>query len=69
MIMPDMTMCSGKGCPVASKCYRFTATPSSYQSYFSSPPYDGKYCDMYWGDNEESIFQQLKDITDGKSNS
>lgn len=67
--MADITMCSGKNCPVANKCYRFTATPSDHQSYFLSPPYDGKSCSMYWGDNAQSIFEQLKQITNGKSNS
>ncbi len=26
-------------------------------------------CDMYWGDNAEAIWNQLKDITNGKDNS
>lgn len=67
--MADITMCSGKGCPVANKCYRYTATPGIYQSYFSAVPFNGSSCDMYWGENEESIFEQLKDITNGESNS
>lgn len=54
--MSDITKCSGVGCPVKDKCYRFTATTSKFlQSYFVEVPYkDGK-CDMYWGDNAESI--------------
>ena len=66
--MADITMCSGKGCPVASNCYRYTAKASNYQSYFSDVPFNGSSCDMYWGENEESIFNQLKDITNGESN-
>ena len=61
--MADITMCSGKDCNFKDNCYRFTANKSKYmQSYFTNPPIkDGK-CDMYWGENSESIFNQLKDI-------
>jgi len=47
--MSDITMCSGKGCNLKDKCYRFTAPKSKYmQSYFTIPPIkDGK-CDMFW---------------------
>jgi hypothetical protein len=47
--MPDITMCSGKDCPLKETCYRYTAKPSEYrQSYFLSPPNKGKKCDYYW---------------------
>ena len=39
--MPDITMCSGIGCPIKKLCRRFTATPDScWQAYFVSVPYD-----------------------------
>ena len=62
--MPDITMCPGTNCPYKETCYRYTAKPDEYwQSYFMEAPIkDGK-CDMYWGDNAEMIFKQLKDIT------
>ena len=64
--MPDITMCLGTDCPYKETCYRYTAKPSDWQSYFSVPPIkDGK-CDMYWGENAESIFNQLKDIVKPK---
>lgn len=64
--MPDIAMCSGDGCPLKEKCYRFTAKPSEYQSYFADPPIkDGK-CDHYWGENAESIWNQLNDIVKGE---
>ena len=65
--MPDITMCLGTDCPQKETCYRFTAKPNEYwQSYFSVPPIkDGK-CEYYWGDNSERIFNQLKDIVNGK---
>jgi hypothetical protein len=64
--MPDITMCLGTDCPYKETCYRYTAKPSDWQSYFSVPPIkDGK-CDMYWGDNAEAIFNQLKDIVKPK---
>lgn len=38
-IMADITMCSGEGCEMKEKCYRFKASPNPYmQSYFASPP-------------------------------
>ncbi len=59
-MMPDITMCSGEGCPAKEKCYRFTAEPSYRQSYFLNPPIkDGK-CDHYCG--EQDIWNQLNDI-------
>jgi hypothetical protein len=64
--MPDIAKCKGTNCPYKETCYRYTAEPSDYQSYFSVPPIkDGK-CDMYWGDLAESILSQLKDIVKGE---
>ncbi len=37
--MPDITMCSGKGCDERGDCYRFQAKPSMRQSYFPKPPF------------------------------
>ena len=60
--MADITKCKGTNCPVASKCRRFTATPSNWQSYFTEVPLkDGK-CDMYWGEKNDLTMDQLKDI-------
>lgn len=71
--MADISKCYGEGCPIKNKCYRYTAVANEHwQSYFIEAP--GKIkdniftCEMYWGDNSEAIFNQLKDITDGKSN-
>lgn len=56
------TMCIGTNCPQKDRCYRFTNKPSKNQWYFSEPPIkDGK-CDMYWGEQAESIWNQLKEI-------
>ena len=66
--MPDITMCEGTGCPVKDECYRFTASPSDYQSYFVDPPIkDGK-CEMYWGTRQTYLFDMLKDIVNGNEN-
>ena len=64
--MADITCCSGQGCDVKDKCYRFTAPKTEFwQSYFCEPPIkDGK-CDMYWGENAENVWNHLKDITNG----
>ena len=58
--MSDITMCEGTNCPHKEKCYRFTAKPSEYQYYFIEPPIkDGK-CEYYWGENAQSVWNQLK---------
>ena len=65
--MADITMCKGTDCPYKVGCLRYTATPNIfYQSWLVEIPLkDGK-CDMYWGKNAESIWNQLKDITNEK---
>ena len=56
--MPDITMCSGENCPLRAACYRHTAKPNRYQSWFAVPPIkDGK-CEYFWdrkpaGDGEK----------------
>lgn len=60
---PDITLCQGTNCPHKETCYRFTATPNEYrQAYFTEAPIkDGK-CEMYWGENQINIWNQLKEI-------
>jgi len=68
--MSDITKCSGNGCPIKEKCYRFTAkTFPKYQSFFTEPPLEKDEngnitCKMFWGENSEQIFQMLKKITE-----
>ena len=52
--MPDIAMCKGAFCPIYDKCYRFTATPSYVQSYFSITPYDldKEECEYFWDNGE-----------------
>jgi hypothetical protein len=54
--MPDITLCTGEGCPMRAKCYRHTAQSSKYaQSYFVTPPMkDGK-CDSFWPVEKEKV--------------
>jgi hypothetical protein len=61
--MSDITMCKGTDCPIKEKCYRFTAKADDlYQSYFTEPPIkDGK-CEMYWGEFQKEIINQLENI-------
>ena len=67
--MPDITMCKGDGCPVKETCYRYTAKPNEYrQSYFVEVPYKDDVCDHFWGENQEQIWNSLKDIVNEKSN-
>ena len=47
--MPDITMCKGEQCPMKERCYRFTATPSNYQSWFAEVPFmKSGNCNHHW---------------------
>jgi hypothetical protein len=62
--MPDITMCKGISCPIKEECYRYTAKADEfYQAYFSESPIADNKCEMYWGKQATSIWNQLKDIT------
>ena len=67
--MADITKCPGYDCPFKERCTRFTAEPSEYQSYFLEPPIKEGKCDMYWGEDAEFIWNQLKEITNEKKDS
>lgn len=69
--MADITKCSGEDCPIKEMCYRFTAKADKhYQSYFVEAP--GKLenntfsCEMFWGESQEGIYKNLKDIVEGR---
>ena len=69
--MSDITKCHGFDCPVKEKCKRFTEPASKFwQAYFLDKPYtltDNVFkCDMYWGDTQDAIMQQLMGIVTGK---
>jgi len=65
--VPDITMCTGRECPLKEHCYRYTAEPSEFrQSYFANPPYKelrGYYtCEHHWPiehSPDKSIQRQL----------
>lgn len=51
--MPDISMCANKQCPSREQCYRFTAAPSTFQSYMKFEVANGdNKCDYFW-DNKE----------------
>jgi hypothetical protein len=65
--MPDITMCYGIGCQWKEKCKRFTSVPDEFrQAYFAESPckmVDEVFtCDFFWGDQNDKIYQNLKDI-------
>lgn len=55
--MPDITMCTGVGCPLKETCYRYKAKPDEWwQSFFMTPPFEKGKCEHYWeirGKNNE----------------
>ena len=63
--MADISKCSGKNCPIKEKCYRFTAQSGIRQSYIL-PPFEiinNQFkCELFWGEQSESILDKLKDI-------
>jgi len=62
----DITKCVGTDCPVKETCYRYTAKADFQQSWFCECPIkDGK-CDMYWGENSQSIYSMLQEIVQPK---
>ena len=61
--MADITMCKGGSCPFKEKCARFTSTADEHrQAWFIDVPYEDGKCDMYWGENQDSIYNQLINI-------
>lgn len=61
--MADISKCTGEGCPIKEKCYRYTAPTSIWQSYL-----DIKYeenCDYYW----PNIAQKERQNTEQSSES
>lgn len=62
--MPDITMCEGRGCPMKNKCYRFTAKPSDYQSFFMHEPVTAAgTCDYFWEAAVRLVPQPMKKPT------
>lgn len=65
--MSDISKCKDNKCPARLMCYRFTAPASLvWQSYCDfNREEDADNCDMFWGEKQENIFNQLKDIVNG----
>ena len=53
-------MCKGDNCNSRQTCYRFTAKPSEYQSYFKGSPIENNGCDYYW--NKNNIIKTINDF-------
>ena len=49
--MPDIAKCTNKDCKLNTKCYRFLAPASNYQSYSDFKPDAKGRCPYFW-DNE-----------------
>lgn len=62
----DITKCEGKDCPLKESCYRFTAKEDkaykAYKSYFAEPPFEAGKCEMFWGESQNGIYNQMKEI-------
>jgi hypothetical protein len=59
--MADITLCKGGSCPLKETCKRYTTPPNPERQWvFTTIPYDESDCDMYWGVNQDNIYEQLK---------
>lgn len=61
--MADITMCTGKDCPLKESCYRYTANANEHwQSYFMEPPVvkgEEISCDYYWENETKCVTQNV----------
>ena len=48
--MPDITMCKNEECKLKEKCFRFTAIPSTFQSYFYVNPNENS-CEYFYNND------------------
>lgn len=64
--MADITKCTGKDCKIKNKCYRYTAKSGVWQPWFSNSPLQNGICKMFWGEQTENIYNQLKEIVKQK---
>jgi hypothetical protein len=61
--MADITLCKGGECPLKETCRRYTTPPNPERQWmFMTIPYDEGKCNMYWGENQDNIYNQLKKI-------
>jgi hypothetical protein len=72
--MDGFVKCKGDGCLAAYRCKRHTEYMSDdSQPVFTDAPYrvvnNTLHCDMFWGEQSENIFENLKNVMDGKDNS
>ncbi len=51
-IMPDISMCRNEECEKNKRCYRFTAPPSTWQSYSDFKPDDKGECKFFMSLNK-----------------
>lgn len=58
--MPDIAMCTGGTLPHCQDCYRRTAKPCMYQSYFGKPPEDDGECLYYWAPHSKRAQTETK---------
>jgi hypothetical protein len=58
--MSDISKCSGEGCLLKKKCWRFLDPPDEWQSWILPPVKNGE-CDMFW-----EVGRNMKKIRMGK---
>jgi Fe-S cluster biosynthesis and repair protein YggX len=72
--MSDISKCNGvnnegKICPKRENCYRFNAVSSEFWQAWVEAPFTLETefkCDLFWGENSEKIYKQIKKILNKK---
>ena len=64
--MVDIAKCSGADCPVREHCHRFKAKADEIRQSYVIAPYkieNGVFsCDLFWGESQTQILNQLEEI-------
>ena len=64
--LKDFTYCKDSDCKIKEHCFRFN--DQNPDEYFTESPRTDNKCDMFWGEQQENIFDMLLNITMGNEN-
>lgn len=59
----DITKCIDHECPWKDSCYRWLAVSNPHrQSVFLASPRRDNHCVMYWGVDQEAVYNNLAEV-------
>lgn len=53
--MADISKCSGKDCPLKTKCYRYTAPSNEDRQAYIREQYREGNCEYFWNNVEHNV--------------